>query len=170
MTLPSFAYHPDPLATGSIAESDAECEACGQERGYIYRGPVYAEDDVEDLCPWCIADGSAAERFDATFTDVEDSDLPDDVAETIATRTPGFSGWQQEVWLSHCGDGAEFLGRAGAVELAAYPDALADIRLGLRQRDGADRFLAALDKDGQPTAYLFRCRVCRTHVAYTDSA
>jgi uncharacterized protein CbrC (UPF0167 family) len=169
MTLPSFAYHPDPLATGSIVESDAECEACGQERGYRYTGPVYAEDDIEDLCPWCIADGSAADRFDATFTDLDD-DLPDDAADTIAKRTPGFSGWQQEVWLSHCGDGAAFLGRVGAAELAAYPDAVADIRLGLGHRDGADHFLAALDKDGEPTAYLFRCRVCGTHLAYTDSA
>lgn len=65
------------------------------------------------------------------FSDDEDSDLPDDAADTIATRTPGFSGWQQEVWLSHCGDGVEFLGRAGAVELAAYPDALVDILPGL---------------------------------------
>jgi uncharacterized protein CbrC (UPF0167 family) len=28
--------------------------------------------------------------------------------------------------------------------------------------------LAVLDKEGQPTAYLFRCRHCGTHLAYSD--
>jgi uncharacterized protein CbrC (UPF0167 family) len=38
--------------------------------GYIYTGPVYAEQDLaEAFCPWCIADGLAAERFQAEFTD-----------------------------------------------------------------------------------------------------
>ncbi|MFE2971272.1 CbrC family protein [Streptomyces sp. NPDC059340] len=28
--------------------------------------------------------------------------------------------------------------------------------------------LGTLDRDGQLTAYLFRCRVCATHLAYSD--
>jgi len=58
----------------------------------------------ECLCPWCIADGTAAARFEASFTDIYD--VPDgvgaDVIEIIMTRTPGFSGWQQEHWMFHC--------------------------------------------------------------------
>ncbi|WP_459707861.1 CbrC family protein [Actinophytocola sp. KF-1] len=162
MTLPVFTYHPDPLATGSVVVSGAECASCGQVRGHVYTGPVYAEDEVEHLCPWCIADGSAAARLGAEFTEV-DGDVPDDVLVTITQRTPGFSGWQQERWLAHCGDGAEYLGRAGAAGLAAHPDLESDFPL-----DDA-RFLAALDEDGPPTAYLFRCRRCGTHLAYADS-
>ncbi|WP_084910671.1 CbrC family protein [Burkholderia ubonensis] len=42
MTLPTFRYHPDPLGTGSVVESDARCVCCGVARGYRYAGPVYA--------------------------------------------------------------------------------------------------------------------------------
>ena len=113
MELPGFRYHPYPLATGSVVESDATCAACGKTRGYVYTGPVYMQDEPEALCPWCIADGTAAETFGAEFTDfgvgVPD-DVPREVLEELAFRTPGFSGWQQERWLYHCGDGAAFLG------------------------------------------------------------
>ena len=48
--------------------------------GLVYVGPVFAaHDDVDGpLCPWCIADGTAAERFEAEFTDVG-VDVPDGV-------------------------------------------------------------------------------------------
>ena len=38
-------------------------------RGYAYTAGFYAEEDVDAICPWCIADGSAAARFDGSFTD-----------------------------------------------------------------------------------------------------
>ncbi len=38
MSLPTFKYHPDPLATGSVIESNVECVCCGQARGlHLYR-------------------------------------------------------------------------------------------------------------------------------------
>src|SRR5436189_49864 len=114
---PEFPYHPDPRKTGFVGESDAVCLVCNERRGYIYSGPVYAIEELLDaFCPWCIADGAAAETFDAHFTDVAlgvPPDVPGAVTMEIARRTPGFSGWQQEHWLYHCGDGAAFLGRAG---------------------------------------------------------
>ena len=58
MTLPSFRYHPDPLASGSIVKSDRPCIVCEQQRGYLYDVTPYGEaEDIEDICPWCIADG-----------------------------------------------------------------------------------------------------------------
>ncbi len=70
--LPNFRYHPDPIRSGAIAASQAVCKSCGQARGYIYSGPVYSEmDGLDDsICPWCIADGSAAAKFEAVFVDV----------------------------------------------------------------------------------------------------
>jgi uncharacterized protein CbrC (UPF0167 family) len=88
--------------------------------------------------------------------------------------TPGFNGWQQEHWLYHCGDGAEFLGRAGRAELEPFPDAIEAVREHIEDRfaDGeqVERYMAGLDKssEGGPTAYLFRCRHCGTHLAYSD--
>ena len=145
-------------------------------RGFIYAGPVYAVDELEAaFCPWCIADGTAAEEFDAEFTDVEPdlpADVPAGVVEEILRRTPGFSGWQQEHWLFHCGDGAAFLGRVGHAELEPYPDAIEMLRherdeLGWPSEQVED-YLCALDKEAQPTAYLFRCRTCGLHLAYSD--
>ncbi|QOG23992.1 hypothetical protein FOM02_41000 [Bradyrhizobium sp. SEMIA] len=68
--LPSFKYHPDPVATGSVQKSDVQCICCGQARGYVYIGPVYAAEELcESLCPWCVADGSAHGKHGASFTD-----------------------------------------------------------------------------------------------------
>jgi len=166
--LPEFPYHPDPRATGVVEASETVCASCGQGRGFIYTGPVYAAEELVDcLCPWCIADGSAAEKFEAEFTDVGwgvPEDVPRRVIEEVATRTPGFSGWQQEHWLYHCGDAASFLGRVGWRELQAYPEAIEPLR------QGSDDDLEALSADGETTAYLFRCRHCARHLAYADSA
>jgi uncharacterized protein CbrC (UPF0167 family) len=134
MKLPEFKYHPDPVATGSVVASDLECECCGQARGYIYTGPVYAEEEFQSaFCPWCICDGTASQKFDATFTDEDGigalghwESVPDQVVTQVARRTPGFAGWQQERWWTHCGDAAAFIGRVGYEELRSRgPEAIA---------------------------------------------
>jgi uncharacterized protein CbrC (UPF0167 family) len=138
---PEFPYHPDPMATGSIVPSDLPCAFYGHRYGFVYTGPVFATDDFVDgpLCPWCIADGSAALRLRIEFTDVG-ADVPDEVPgralDEITERTPGFNGWEQEHWLYHCADGAAFVGTTEAA--------------------------------GE-TAYRFRCRHCGIGLAYTDS-
>ncbi|CAN5528954.1 CbrC family protein [soil metagenome] len=174
--LPTFRYHPDPVATGAFERQNGTCRACGRARGWVYVVTPYAEENLRDaLCPWCVADGSAAAAFAATFADLGD-DVPDTVAaavrDEIAHRTPGFSAWQQERWLFHCDDGAAFLGAAGWEELVDLPDAVAMLRA---QAEGwgfvgaeADAFVGSLDVDGASTAYLFRCRHCGTHLAYAD--
>ncbi|MEU8285156.1 CbrC family protein [Micromonospora sp. NPDC048905] len=83
-------------------------------------------------------------------------------------------GWQQEQWLHHCRDAAEFHGAVGANELATTPDALEHLRLtsagsGWSAGD-SDWYLRTLSKAGPVTAYLFRCRHCGSHLAYSDSA
>ncbi|MEC4016343.1 CbrC family protein [Streptomyces sp. H27-D2] len=172
--LPVFPYHPDPLATGSVVASSRVCVCCGRSRGYLYTGPVYAVEELRGrLCPWCIADGSAAERYEAHFMgDPVGDEVQVAVVLTVAANTPGFSAWQDPRWFFHCGDGAAFLGAVGAAELSEFPDAREALR---SEADGwgwgvdeVERHLSALDKDGQPTAYLFRCRSCATHLAYAD--
>jgi uncharacterized protein len=179
MTLPTFKYHPDPVATGSVVESVVECICCERSRGYIYTGPVYAEEEYQDrICPWCISDGSAQEKFDASFNDDagiggygEWDEVPDEVIEEVAFRTPGFTGWQQEQWWTHCGNAAQFLGRAGKTELITLgPDAIRAIQSSAGMSDGPDwdHFLNALEKDDSPTAYIFRCSKCGQLGGYTD--
>src|SRR6266516_7746919 len=172
LPFPEFPYHPDPRNTGSVVESDAVCLAFNHTRGYSYTGPVFTIDEAgEALCPWCIADGTAAEKFDAEFTDagLVPADVPTDVIVEIARRTPGFSGWQQEHWLYHCSDGAAFLGRAGWEELQPYPDAVESLRHEHDHdpwpADEVEEYLKAMNKEGEATAYLFRCRHCGRHLA-----
>ncbi len=139
---PDFPYHPDPRKTGSFVGSGVACILCGNAYGYVYTGPVFSADDgiTGPLCPWCIADGSAATRLKVEFTDVRGDDIPANVPgrvlDQIAQRTPGFTGHQQEHWLYHCSDGAAFIART---EVAGE------------------------------TAYRFRCRHCGVGLAYSDS-
>lgn len=179
MELPFFKYHPDPIVTGSIKPSDTTCVVCRKPRGYVYTGPVYCIDEyVNCICPWCIADGTAHEKLDAEFTDLAGigdcescGDLVSEkIAEEVAYRTPGFSGWQQERWFTHCDDAAVFLGAVGYEELIAFgPEAVEAIRqdTGLEDEDWED-FFEGLDRDGSPTAYLFRCLHCGAYGGYQD--
>lgn len=180
-TLPDFKYHPDPVATGVVvADAGAPCLSCNRIRGYVYDGPVFSEKFhylQHCLCPWCIADGSAARQFGAEFADSGTLDgVSDEVRLEIARRTPGFPSWQEAQWLACCGDGAEFLGAAGAAELRTqYPDAIKAVEHCLREDfDLAGKelkeFLAGLSRDDQPTAYIFRCRHCRKYLAYVDES
>jgi uncharacterized protein len=182
MELPAFRYHPDPLATGMIVQSGGDCVICKQGRGYLYTGVPYCVEEVdeESICAWCIADGSAHEQFEAEFVDaasigtglVGTGPVPTEIVEEVAYRTPGFSGWQQECWFTHCGDAAAFLGAMGAPELRALePGAVEAIRASTGLDEGAtwDEFFAALDRDGSPRAYVFRCLHCGQFGGYTDA-
>jgi uncharacterized protein CbrC (UPF0167 family) len=178
--LPQFRYHPDPIETGSVKPSAATCACCERARGFVYTGLPYAEEEDLDgrLCPWCIADGSAHERFDAEFTDTACVGLGwepvvDEVVEEVAFRTPGFAGWQQERWATHCGDASAYLGQADAEDLAgrwseAVPAIRADVEL---SDDDWQALLTSFAKGphGSPTAYVFRCLHCGGLTGYWDS-
>ena len=177
MNLPTFAYHPDPIASGSVVASHAECVCCNVRRGFIYTGPAYCVTELEDaLCPWCIADGSAHAAFDANFADP--AAFPDAIArgaiEEIVYRTPGFSAWQEGKWLTCCGDAAAFLEPVGLAELRArYPQIEGALMMHIVHELGlsggaAVRLLNALDRDRGPTAYVFACRHCDAKPAYID--
>jgi hypothetical protein len=177
LELPIFKYHPEPLKTGSVVPSDKACEVCRLRRGFAYSGSPYTVDSVETICPWCIADGSAHDKFGAEFVDREfvggggwDSVAPG-IADEVAFRTPGFSGWQQERWFAHCRDAGEFLGPMGKHELESLGhDAIHAIRSGSDYSDNEwKEFFESLDaKHGPATAYLFRCRHCGKLGGYSD--
>lgn len=177
--LPVFKYHPAPLATGAVkADADTPCLGCNRIRGYIYTGPVYTERNFildDHLCPWCIADGSAAQKFGATFNDTGATDgIPEAIRTEVEARTPGFEAWQQALWLACCGDAAAFQCVAGAEELKRdFPKALPVVKKYLRQeldlsREDAEEILEELSKDGEPSAYIFQCLHCNKYLAYVD--
>lgn len=177
--LPNFKYHPDPISTGSIVQSSLECAACHSVKGWTYAGPVYGRFDNElILCPWCIADGTAHRSLGAEFVDplgvggYGDWDpVPQAVLEELCFRTPSFNGWQQEKWYTHCQDGAAFFGPVGIAELKAFDSAACDAisrECGFIGKELED-YMARLDRDGGPTAYIFRCSICGTWGGYSDT-
>ena len=177
MALPAFRYHPDPIRSGSIVASPEPCRCCGTPRGYLYDAAVYAEETLQDcLCPWCIADGSAHDRFDATFVDSEafPDGTPEAAIEEITQRTPGYSAWQSEHWPACCGDATAFLMPAGITELRKYYRAwegnvLNHIIYEMGISGGAaTRMLGSLDRNAGPTVYLFRCLVCEQPQFHID--
>lgn len=175
MELPKFTYHPNPLATGAIVASDSACPCCGRKTGYAYGGPVYSENDVEHLCPWCIASGDAAKKFDADFSDAAPlgiAGVPKQVIDEVTTRTPGFTSWQQEVWLACCGDACEFHGDLSREELLAFDE---ETMRRIEEEGSMDQgFLQDIRKNyqpvGDPALYKFVCRHCReVHVGWDCS-
>jgi uncharacterized protein CbrC (UPF0167 family) len=178
MDLPAFKYHPNPTMTGSIVPSAEVCPVCGESRGFAYDGVLYGTNELRHICPWCIADGSAHAKFGVEFTDTaaiggygEWEEVPKDIVEEIAFRTPGFASWQQERWYTHCGDAALFLGPMGKEELEQIgPEAIEVIREESGQ-EGADweHYFSTLHRKFTTTAYLFRCGHCGQLGGYSDS-
>src|SRR5262249_17496643 len=69
---PSCAIILIPSRQAASRPSKVVCASCQQARGYIYEAFVYGPSELRDkLCPWCIADGKAASRFNGFFS-VED--------------------------------------------------------------------------------------------------
>jgi len=179
MEHPKFRYHPDPVASGSVVASKANCACCGQARGFVYDGPVYSEEEEDlsgRLCPWCIADGSAHAKFDAEFVDSEglEDGMPDAAAEEICQRTPGYATWQGERWPVCCGEGMAFISPVDGKEmkgkyLRLEGTAMMYIvhELGI-SGGAATRLLASLQKDHSPTGYVFQCVVCETQQLRID--
>ena len=176
--LPTFKYHPDPIASGSIIPSSSKCVACEVSRGWIYVGPTYCETDLDErLCPWCIADGTAHRKFGVEFVDPAGVGgygqwelVPKTVIEQVCFQTPSFNGWQQEQWFTHCNDAAYFIGCAGKQELEKLDTAAYEA---IKVESGYDedewtQYFNQMDVNTGPTAYLFRCCHCGAWGGYSD--
>jgi hypothetical protein len=140
---PVFRHYADPIGDGTIERSDAVCVSCERARGWIATSHLYTAQDVEDrFCPWCIADGTAAARFDGTFNELAGG-IPTERRDLVDRRTPNFPTWQDVVWPVHCGDGAIYLG---------IP---AELPPGVEAEEGGD-------------AHLFRCTRCDAYITHWD--
>jgi len=164
--LPVFRFHPDPVATGSVVPTDRACRCCGRCRGFGYALRPYTARDLPDdapICPWCIADGSAARRLACEF--VSDAEPVGD-AETrreLFERTPGYLSWQGERWLTHCGRPCAYLGEPDAARFRSYAPAF------IRVVAAENAFMEfwegrqeAYEPGGSVAVYEFACLSCGT--------
>ena len=170
-SLPHFIYHPDPLATGAFVEGETKvCPSCGKESNVYYDLIPYCIDNIENLCPFCIANGLAAKKFDAEFVqDAEgQGELDPEKDQLLFCQTPGYSSWQGENWLSCCQDYCAYLGTVGTRELKAMGIAeqvLADYE----ERGEYQDIEEYLVKDGSLCGYLFRCLHCQKYQIWVDA-
>ncbi len=164
--LPDFRYHPDPISTGSVTASGDVCMCCSKARGFIYTATVRGRLETEGgLCPWCIANGKAASKFDCFFSDehpLTQAGVPRPIVIEVTRRTPGYNSWQDEVWLACCEDACIFRGDATVSELAALQgDPLAQL-----QREWPisptrwAEFVKHYVPGGGMAVYRFDCRHC----------
>ena len=88
---------------------------------------LWIGDRPANLCPWCIADGSAARKFGSEFVGDIEGEVPASVEEELNLRTPGYLSWHCERWQICCGDACAYLGPVGWDRLKDMPDAQAAI-------------------------------------------
>lgn len=170
--MPNFKYNSDPVGNNIIVKKKSTCEVCNQEVSYIYEGPFYSKEDIEDICPWCIANGDAAKKYNCEFQDpvscepVEDSTCLDE----LIHRTPGYVSWQQGYWLSHCGDFCTFIGYVGWNEIKGISKKLhSDIsRIKAEFNLTQEEFENYLVNEGNMQGYLFKCLKCESLRLYVD--
>ena len=168
----TFKYHPSPLATKAFEESKEGlvCDCCGEVTHIYYQTPFYSIDDVECLCPTCIANGNAATKFNGSFQDdlsIEEGVDDLDKIDELIHRTPGYCGWQQEYWRVHCSDFCAYLGYVGASELKA---------LGIMEEvlddpiwdDEQKQMIKESVNGGHLQCYLFKCLHCGKHLVWMD--
>lgn len=179
-TLPVFRYYADPLKSGVISISGESCQCCGNATGYIYSASFYSTADESRFCPWCIADGSAAKKFDGEFNDsisigMGEIELPESVVDEVALRTPSFFSFQQEQWWAHCNDAGQFIGEIEHVEHSLLAS---DTGLHFRQSIQENQHLytdadwewliATPSKKRNVACYVFRCLHCGELGGYSD--
>lgn len=180
MELPTFKYSPNAYKIGVFKEEEGRCSICDQHRKIKYDNSFYSAEEPGYICPWCIADGRAAKKYDGEFNDAAgietplDYDRDDELKATfdekiteVAERTPSFVSWQQEVWLSHCNEPCAFIDYADSEMIKPiYHELEADV-----ENTGYDRALItnSLSKEGSLVGYLFQCLQCGTHRLHVDS-
>jgi len=162
--VPDFPYYADPLADGCFEQRAITCEVCGQQRDWVYVGVMYTEDEPESICPWCIADGRAAARFDGTFQDVSFADAASrESIDAVLTRTPSVATWNPIDWPDHCGECCTYMGdfqleqHRHLLSLQTVQEDLAGIGGEIQL---SPEELPQLAENGSLWLRLFKCRLC----------
>ncbi|HYD00201.1 MAG TPA: CbrC family protein [Phycisphaerales bacterium] len=176
--LPTFPLFPDPVRERVFTKTANACGICNQDRAVLYAGPVYGKRPTRDrlVCPWCIADGSAA-ATGLFFNDSSTQSIGPGTARMTAAdaalveqRTPGFTTWQDNHWCACCDRACIYLGEADAEDLKgrwsqAVPSLFADCNWPPeRVAETVERF----ERGGSPAAYIFKCQVCSKLQGYWD--
>lgn len=166
--LPHFKYNPNAYELeGTLYKGDGQvCQCCGKPAQYFTPWMYYAE-DKDCICVNCIADGTAAHKFDGDFIDwAEHVDDPTKKDE-LMHRTPGYDSWQGEHWLACCDDYCAFIGQVGCEELdklkisdSVIEECADAVGFSIDRKD--------IQKKGSLVGYLFQCLHCGHYRLWVD--
>ena len=171
--LPTFKYHESVKMTGILVEEDIVCECCQKGSHYKMDIVLYSEEEVEDLCPWCVADGSAAKKYNGTFIDLEGSDMIPSLEKRLelTRKNPGYPSWQENVWLAHCDDYCKYV---DAVDYSVIEHLEVDLKEDFERLskefyyDTVEEFKEALKNNHSMQIYLFECLTCKKPRIHVD--
>lgn len=173
-TFPTFRFMSPEAMRVQFDASGGACDCCGKVTGWRYNGVIYGDaPDEHSVCPWCIADGSVAAKWDAAFNIVDDwSPCDPDAQKEAEQRTPGFPTWQDWFIPVCCGMPTEFLGDAGWEDLSGRWSGAVESMLEdcspLTHEGEREEFLRTIKPGENPSAYVFRCVVCAKLVGRWD--
>jgi uncharacterized protein CbrC (UPF0167 family) len=178
MELPKFKYNPNVCKIDVFKKEEGICSVCGEKRNIKYTGAFYSIKKPEYICPFCIANGKAAEKYNGEFNsyctiegvspDPADPEptIPKEMLLEVSQRTPGYNSWQETVWLSHCNEPCAFIDYADGETIKPFIDELEEDIEG--NGYNKEQILEWLSKDGSLTGYLFQCLHCGKHRLHID--
>ncbi len=179
MELPKFKYNPNAYTLDIFIEEEGICSVCSEKRNLKYNSSFYSIDEPDYICPWCIADGKAAEKYDGEFNDYcgiegvspdpkdPQPSIPKQMLDEICEKTPSYSSWQQEVWLSHCNEPCAFIGYGTSKMLNPI---LEEIKEDIDNYNIPIEWITnGLTEDSGLGTYLFKCCKCGKHRLHIDS-
>ena len=110
MELPKFKYCPNAYKLDLFVKTEGTCSVCEEKRYLKYNSSFYSVVEPKYICPWCIANGKASEKYEGEFNDYYGIEgvspnpndpkptIPKEMLTEICTKTPSYSSWQQEQW------------------------------------------------------------------------
>jgi uncharacterized protein len=168
-----FKYHPNVWEQNVFSKrEDGEleiCQCCRKQTEYFVE-TMYCEEDINCICPKCIANGDAAEKFNGDFIqDAEINKVSDkNKIDELLKRTPGYFSWQGEHWLACCNDFCAYIGDVGTEELETMgiADEVFEEYDELNEYENAREYLV---KAGSMAGYLFKCLHCGKYHIWVDA-
>lgn len=165
--LPFFKYNPNVYESSVAFHKEGVCQCCGKTVS-VYTNAMYTPEDINCICFDCVADGSAAKKFQGEFIqDVEKKVSDESKTEELFYRTPGYDSWQGEYWLTCCDDYCQYIGDVGGKELDEM-DIGNDVILECEEKRGFKIDKNDIEKCGSLSGYLFKCLHCGKYHLWVD--
>lgn len=175
------------------------CSVCNEQADYKYTGPFYSVEKPKCICDKCVKNGQAAKKYNGVFQggvqykgdylsfvynddtkryeDFGYNDKPvivdemqDEELNELLFRTPGYSSWQEPLWLSHCDKFCQFIGEFTGEEIKKFQNEL--------EGSIKDKFTEEIKRieneitleieDCSASFYLFKCINCGVYLIHYD--